>query len=498
MTSSPRRSADRPAARGQRVGDTLILRDTFRPNPRQIEFWEACWDPRYREILFHGAIRTGKSQAAGKIILAWAMRYGGTYLIARSTIKELEDSTIPIMLQGDGNMPPVVPEQLVDEIWWGEKKKVRLVNGAEIRFRSLEPDQRGKIRNITYAGAMIDQIEELDDDEEDPGFYEELMGRLSDPFGPRKMVAVANPGREDHWVARRFDVLREGRPADGTKHVRTTLLDNAENLDPDYVKGRLATRDTRPDYYRQMVMGEWGSFGGRRFEDVWNPQRSVYPTYFDVPAAWEIVEGADYGWVNPTHWLWVAIDFDDVWWLVHEHRWTKTKVSTISREIKEIRKGGGLPYHASLEPGVTWLDPSAWAKKSEHESIAQEFRDNGVFPAPAVNERVGGWNRLEEFLTEVMPDGYTRLRVFPHVKEFPRELRSARINMKTSNPTGADIEKTNDHALDAMRYIINSRALPPRKLTEANDEGYDRASVAARILKRAKDGRKVRTYTGEQ
>lgn len=503
-----------PAVERVKSGSTLHLIDTFRPNGKQAKFFRTAWSPLYDEILLHGAIRSGKSQSCGKMLLAWAMRYGGTYVVCRGTYKELEDSTKTMMLKGEGGLPPVIPPELYDpayggQIYHGDKNKVVLVNGAEIRFRSLEPQNRGKIRNITYSGGFIDQIEELDG-EGDEEFYEEFMGRLSDPYGPRKMLSAANPGPEDHWVCRRFgctaDTLPYRKPRTASIHV--TMLDNAHNLDPNYVAGRMATKDTNPDYYLRMVLGEWGAFGGKRFKGF-RRQQTLYPGDFDVlPSGWEVIEGADYGWSNPTHWVWIAIDYEGRWWLLHELRVSETSISDIARCVKAIRTnnpddpnlpnridGFSLPpFQGSLSPSVTFLDPSAFAKRSEHESIAQEFREQGIFPAPAQNDRLGGWARLDEYLTTVMADGYSKLRILPHVTEVVREIPSARIKPGTD-----DIEKVNDHGLDATRYAVMSRTPNPLE-DKVQSEEHDRASVARRIVERA-TGRASQNpsklYTGE-
>lgn len=492
-----------------REGDTLKLIDTFRPNAKQALFFRTCWSPLYDEILFHGAIRSGKSQSAGKMLLAWAMRYGGTYVVCRGTYKELEDSTKTMMLKGEGGLPPVIPPELIAQRYDGDKNKVVLVNGAEIRFRSLEPDNRGKIRNITYSGGFIDQIEELDS-EADEEFYDEFMGRLSDPMGPRKMLSAANPGPEDHWVCRRFGCTDEARAyrRPRTAAIHVSVRDNAHNLDPRYVERLYAMQETAPDYYQRMVLGEWGAFGGKRFKK-WTRAKNVWQgELFDIPSGWEIIEGADYGWSNPTHWTWDAIDYEGHWWIVHELRLSETGISDIARCVKAIRRnnpedpanptdvvGFSLPpFQGSLQPGATWLDPTAFAKRSEHESIAQEFRDQGIYVAPAQNDRLGGWARLEEFLTTYMPDGYSKLRVLPHCEHFIREVPSAKIRPGTD-----DIEKVNDHALDANRYACMSRT--PDPLEEAvQTEKHDRASVAARIVSRARDRKAQepsRIYTGE-
>jgi len=104
-------------------------------------------------------------------------------------------------------MPPLIPPELVD-VYRASDNIVKLKTGAEILFRSLEEAQIGKLLNLTLGGVFIDQIEELDGGEAGERIFDTLLGRLSDPRGPRKVIAVANPGGMTHWVHRRLGNLR--------------------------------------------------------------------------------------------------------------------------------------------------------------------------------------------------------------------------------------------------------------------------------------------------
>src|SRR5262245_38978913 len=207
----------------------VTIKDEFpppfhRPTDKQYEFWHACQDPLSEEILFDGAIRSGKTQAACKLIASWAWRYGGPnwkFVVMRRTYRELEDSTKAAFLRGDGKMPPGCPPGLIRQLRSKDEMAI-LQNGAEILFRSAEnpTDTEDKLRNVTLAGFFIDQVEELTGPEYFQ-MYETLISRMSDPRGPRKALLVANPGPEDHWVYKRFvdDRFREHYPWTRRVHV---------------------------------------------------------------------------------------------------------------------------------------------------------------------------------------------------------------------------------------------------------------------------------------
>lgn len=447
---------------------TLVISDEYpppfhRPTDKQQEFWDACWHPDAEEILFDGAIRSGKTQAACKLIASWAWKYGGPnwkFVVMRKTYRELEDSTKAAFLRGDGKMPPGCPPALVAS-YRAKDEMVVLRNGAEILFRSAEnpSDTEDKLRNVTLAGFFIDQVEELGGDAYFQ-MYETLISRMSDPRGPRKAILVANPGPEDHWVYKRFvdPRLRDQYP--WTRRVHVKLDENAHNLPESYIRSMSRRESTNNMWYRRFILGEWGAFGGKRFQ-VWDPAKHVVEP-FAIPSDWEIVCGIDYGWANPTAAIYVAIDYENRWWVVAEHYERELPISAHVKSMREIEKNLGLNV------GSYWLDPSTWARRSEYESPGMEFADYGLFAGRAQNDRLGGWNRIDEMLGDTMEDGFPRLRIFNTCENLIRELPSAQIKDGTDD---IDKDKGNDHALDALRYAIMSRQPHPEEEDE-EDEDY--------------------------
>lgn len=490
----------------RRDGSRLEITDTFVPNAKQRQFWHHANRPfsEVEEVLYDGSIRGGKTQAGVRLLVAWAMAYGGTYVISRFSYRELEDSTKKVCLYGDGALPPAIPTELLrggrlDLAKNETHNKVTLRNGAEILFRALEQKERGKVRNLTASGWFIDQAEELEPgtnetEEELEDFYMEIKGRCSDPRGPRKLLLVANPGPEDHLLYRRFIDPRTRHPK--TARVHCTIHDNRANVPPDYYEMLLATEHTNPAYFNRMVMGMWGVTGGKRFKTFDRRIHVCEP--FDIPSSWTILEGGDYGWANYTAWEWLAIDHIGRHYVVAEHAAKEWEVKDHAKAIKAIRRGLvepitvgplGLPYDAfarrpfqgELEPSAIWLDPASWHKR-EGDSIAMNFLQHEIYAAKAINDRLGGWNRIEEKLNNRLPDGGPELMIFSNCELLIKELPNLRIK-----PGTEDVEKVNDHASDALRYIIMSQQ--PGSEAPTPEEEHTREAVAARIAARAEERR---------
>lgn len=458
---------------------TLVVREQHPPSKKQLEFFKATTDPLAEEVLFDGAIRSGKTQAACRLIAAWAWHFGGAnwkFVVIRKTYRELADSTQAAFLRGDGRMPPACPPELVKR-YLAKDEVVELKNGAQILFRSAENafDAEDKIRNVTLAGFFIDQVEELDGPDYYQ-FYETLLSRLSDPRGPQKALLVANPGPEDHWVYKRFVDEQTKEPQ--TRRVSVTLLDNAANLGMSYVQRMLRRKESNPLFYRRFIIGEWGAFGGKRFS-CWDAKLHVCPP-FEIPPGWEVVQGIDYGWAHPTAAVWLAIDYDGRWWAVAEHTQNERPVSFHVKMIKEIESDMGL------SPSSRWLDPSCWARKSEFQSTAMEFAEYGIDCGKAQNDRISGWNRLDEMLGEAMKDGYPRLRIFSTCPKLIEELPNLKIKDGTD-----DVEKERDDASDALRYAIMSRMPVPIREDE-EEELPLREQMVRNIIERSRRQEKLR------
>jgi PBSX family phage terminase large subunit len=476
-----------------------VVIPTVEPTTKQREFYTLCQDPEAEEILFDGAIRSGKTQACCRQLAAWAFTYGGVYVVMRRHYQELEDSTKKAMLWGDGGMPAACPQELWkngDKGYHAKDNKVVLWNGAEIIFRNAEDPKKAQaiMMGISLSGFFVDQVEEFDEDE-----YEELVetmcGRLSHPVGPRKGLYAANPGAETHWLYKR--IVDPDTRQSQCRYLHATLFDNIEQLPADFVRRQRRRKGTT--FYDRFILGRWGSFGGKRFQ-IWRAEQHVVSD-FVVPKDWEITEGIDYGFANPTCCLWHAAAPDGHEYFVAEHYEAGRPISHHAAAIKKIRKD------RNLAPSATWLDPSAWAGRGEFESPAFEFGDYGIDAGKAQNDRLGGWNRMDELLTQrvvkcscpepVRADNSPRLRMVASCPNLIRELPSLKVKKSLGGQPLDDVEKTNDHSCDTARYVLMSRPFYPVTEAEADGTGDDRTlNYVRRLMKRAQEGERSTLVMG--
>ena len=465
------------------------LQPPFVATPKQLELARAWHDPDARVVLIGGAIRSGKTQAAGRLLVETALEQPSTYLVARLTYRELRDSTQKAMLHGDGALPPLIPPEAI-EFYRASDELVKLRNGSEILFRSL--DEPGKLLNLTLGGIFVDQIEELDEGDEGERLYDTMLGRLSDPGGPRKLVAVANPGSLTHWVWRRLvDPKTRDR---NVRYVHVTLDDNAANLPPDYVEAMHATKETRPHWFRSFIQGLWGSFEGAAYEEFDPSIHVVEP--FQIPAEWERFESMDHGAANPTAWLAWAVDYDGNLVAFDEY-YSPGLVSAHAAEIKRRRANGWLRpdlRRGGLEHHYCYADPSIRAshglsRMGRPASVFTEYLEHGIeHLLMANNDRAAGYARLLEL---VHPEpgrpfsswhprhgetGAPRIYVFKSCEHLVAQFQSAPV-ARDGHDAGEAVdskwESRHGHAHASARYGVMSRPAPsPEPVREQSPEEW--------------------------
>jgi hypothetical protein len=454
----------------------------FRAGPKQAECARHWFDPGCRVLLAGGAVRSGKTQGVGRLLVETAIEQPATYLVARLTYRELKDSTQKAMLYGDGSLPPLIPPEAVEQ-YRASDELVRLRTGGEILFRSL--DEPAKLLNLTLGGVFIDQVEELDPGPAGERIFDTLLGRLSDPRGPRKLVAVANPTSTMHWCYRRIadEATRDG----GCRYVHFSMRDNARFLPADYVAAMEATRTSRPYWYRSFVLGEWGAFEGAAFTEFDPAVHVVSP--FRLPDSWERFESMDHGANNPTAWYLWAADYDGNLLVVDEYY----SPGLVSRHAPEIlgRRAGGR-WQLAGHTNVCWADPSVSQQHGLSRplggpaSILTEYADYGIGLSLANHDRAAGYLRLLELLhveegrvppgwADVPGDvgGSPRLFVSPRCRHLVEQLKGAPLEedgLLAGEAVAAGWEREHGHACAALRYGAMSRPSPSERPGPVDDD----------------------------
>ncbi len=190
--------------------------------------------------------------------------------------------------------------------------------------------------------------------------------------------------------------------------------------------------DDTPLYLREARSKGLPSQGAGNVYQV--PVEELLVTPFTIPDSWPRMFALDVGW-NKTAALWGALDpSTDTLYIYDEHYMGMELPSTHAFAI--MSRGKGIP-------GV--FDPAARGRSpNDGKRLIQDYKDMGLTLFPAINEVDSGILAIQQRAA------VKKLRIFKTCINVQKEW------MLYSRDKNGKIIKENDHALDALRYIINN------------------------------------------
>lgn len=399
---------------------------------------------REPEVLIEGPADTGKSRACLAKLDLCAVKYpkmrGGIFRKTRVSLTQTAMVTFE---------EKVLP-QPSGVRFHHEAQEYAYPNGSKIIVAGLDDPE--KIKSLELDIAYVQEATELD-----LADWEMLRSRLRHDVMPyRQLMGDCNPGDPNHWLNLRCH-------AGPTRRLTSRHEDN-----PSITPERVAALDALTGYrYQRLRLGLWVAAEGQFFPE-WNPEIHTCSP-FPIPAHWPRWTATDYGYAAPFCHL--AFARDPQTRRVYVHREIHAaglrdaqQADLIASRITEERAALGLEPGArlySLHVG----DPSMFAKRSEQDkpSIASVYRQRGVALEPATNNRRHGWQVVRDALAT--DDGPPVLQLFrgrcPNLERtIPAQVHDPLDPEDLADAIGH--QKTDDHAVDALRYGLVAAASPPR------------------------------------
>ena len=197
----------------------------------------------------------------------------------------------------------------------------------------------------------------------------------------------------------------------------------------------------------------------RRYGRFASAEGLVYPEFdervhviepFTVPKEWQDNISIDPGLNNPLSAHWYAVDHDDNVYVVFEHYEAGRDVEYHAAKIKEICER--LDWKRDSRGRVNALIDSAAKQRTlaSVKSVAELFYERGILVNPDVDKDLfTGIARVKGYLRQ--GNGLPNIYIFNTCVRLIGELKGYYWG------SGDVPRKTNDHALDEMRYYLMSR-----------------------------------------
>lgn len=131
-----------------------------------------------------------------------------------------------------------------------------------VGFKKSSGEQKAKLKSLANYNCII--IEEADEIAE--ADFNQLDDSLRTLKGDILVLLLLNPPAKDHWIIKRFfDLIPSGlkdfyipqlkKGIENVLFIRTSYLDNKENIAIEATERYEAYKDTKPDHYYNMVLG---------------------------------------------------------------------------------------------------------------------------------------------------------------------------------------------------------------------------------------------------
>lgn len=434
----------RTLASGLRTAATKPNIHGYKPHEKQVDFHSSPVQIR----LFLGGNRSGKT-VGGACESCWRLQGNHPYLITpqppvalRAVAVDFVDGVFKIMLPQIARWLP--PSALINGSWtdsWDSYlKTLTLANGSTIEFMSYEQDLE-KFAGTSRHGIWFDE-------EPPKAIYEENLLRLLDVSG--QMWITMTPVEGMTWLYDDLYLAAKTNPA-----IHVTEVDMAENphLNHGELDMFLSTLDQDAKDARQH--GKFVQIGGLIYKNF-SDKNVIDPMI--PPNDWLHVAAMDHGLNNPTAWLWGAVDHDGRIIIYDEHYEAQQLVGYHAQMVRNRELARGFePSYRVGDPSIRNRDPITGT------SVQLEYMDYSVAIIPGNNDVAAGINRVRRYIegVEGQPNLFITRNCINLIEELNRYRWStwATKKMNYSKNKKEDPHKRNDHAVDALRYLIASRPL---------------------------------------
>lgn len=310
--------------------------------------------------------------------------------------------------------------------------------GARIMFRGIKTssgNQTARLKSIHGLTTFIcDEAEEWTDETD----FERIMLSIRQKGIQNRIIIIMNPADSNHFIYQKYIkdthkiVEYDGVPVQisthpNVLHIHTSYLDNIQHLSEEFLKEIRQMKETNPERYAHVVMGQWADVAEGAIFKKWGIVKE-FPDYAD-----KVGVGLDFGYTHdPSAAVRCGIVGND---LYIDELFYKTGMLA-SDLIRELKKVGGFVYSDSADP-----------------RLIDEIMLGGVLIYPV---QKGGGSIIA---------GIERMLDFDHIYvteksyNLQNELRNYVWAQDKNGNYINEPEDANNHAIDAVRYYVLARIL---------------------------------------
>jgi PBSX family phage terminase large subunit len=390
----------------------------FSPKQRRLMYWWAEGSP-YRDrdmVIADGAIRSGKTIAMICGFFLWSLGSfpeGETFILAGKTIGALKKNVIKPALQILTAWG--LPYHYVSS---GDEARLEVAQNVYYLYDAHNERSQDRLQGLTAAGALADEVALFSQN-----FVEQMIARCS--AAGARIWLNCNPENPSHFVKTELiDKAEEKR----IYHLHFLMDDNLA-LSPK-TKARYERMYTGV-FYRRFILGEWCLAEGLIYA-AFDPALHVVS---ELPERGRWFISIDYGTVNPFS--------AGLWCLTGKKAVRVAEYYFDSR--REHRQHTDAEYYTALEElagshmiEAVVVDPSA-------ASFIELIRRKGRFAVRKAKNDVLDGIRLTARLL-----GEGKLQIGAGCKDAIREFG---LYVWDDKATEDKPLKTNDHAMDEIRYF---------------------------------------------
>lgn len=306
-----------------------------------------------------------------------------------------------------------------------------LINGSEISLKGA--DNEDSLRGVSLDGVIMDEYASMK-----ANVWQEIIRpMLADRRGWALFIGTPK-GKNHFWEL----WIKGQRKESGFSSYQMRTEDNPY-IPRSEIKEAKAQLNDR--YFRQEFEASFEDFTGLIWPEFEQKIHVVDP--FDIPNWYETISALDVALSGTTAALNAAIDDDGNIFIVREYYEQNKRASEVSETIRGWKSGRWLIDPASKIKNVQ--------RAGELYALYDEYSDYGIAAQPGENDVGAGINRVAEYFKT------KKIKIFSTCKNLIYELE--RYHWSEERETVLGISRPQpykhlDHACDALRYLVMSRA----------------------------------------